>query len=243
VAGEFPGASLNKVLTEVKQAAPDVQVAIVLALSASAEGKDLVFMKVRSGELNARTLLDPKVEERMQMNISQKQRDEFEKLTSTLDAVDNERQVLIDQRLKAFKQVKLASISIDSGSNVFSRNCSACHRRISQVGTGIGPQLHGIAKRGDVALAEKILDPNRNISEAFRSYTIRLKDGKVLTGLLRREEGEVLVFADFAGKEFSVSKKDIVEQKASRFSVMPDNFGTTLSQDEFNALLAYLLSS
>ncbi|MEJ0054329.1 MAG: hypothetical protein WDN75_00955 [Bacteroidota bacterium] len=93
------------------------------------------------------------------------------------------------------------------------------------------------------SLAEKILDPNRNISEAFRSYTIKLKDGKVLTGLFRREEGAVIVFADFAGKEFSVPKKEIVEQKASRFSVMPDNFGTSLTQDEFNALLAYLLNS
>jgi putative heme-binding domain-containing protein len=243
VAGEYPGNSLNKVLSEVKHAPSDVQIAIVLALSASADGKDLVFKKVRSGELNARTLLDPKVEERLQMNISKKQRAEFVNLTANLDPIDNERQVLIDERLKAFKEVRLASLSLDSGSNVFSRNCSVCHRRISQVGTGIGPQLHGIGKRGEAALAEKILDPNRNISEAFRSYTIRLKDGTLLTGLLRREEGEVLVFADFAGKEFFVPKKNIVEQKASRFSVMPDNFGTTLSQDEFNALLAYLLSS
>ena len=70
--------------------------------------------------------------------------------------------------------------------------------------SGIGPQLHGIGKRGAEALAEKILDPNRNISEAFRNYTITLKDGKVTTGVYRREEGAVVIFGDLTGKEFSI---------------------------------------
>ena len=92
------------------------------------------------------------------------------------------------------------------------------------------------------ALAEKILDPNRNVSEAFRNYTITLKDGKVMSGLFRREEGEVIVFADISGKEFSVPKNNIAEQKISKYTLMPDHFGNVLSQEEFNTLLKYLLS-
>jgi putative heme-binding domain-containing protein len=243
VTGEFQGPALNKVLAQVKNAPSDLQIAVVTALSSSPEGRDIVFQQVRKGELASRTLLDPKVQERILMNISTKQQKEYESLTANLDPIDGERQALIEARLKAFKAVDVAAIPIDSGQNVFGRNCAICHRRVSSSGTGIGPQLHGIGSRGAESLAEKILDPNRNISEAFRSYTIKLKDGKVLTGLFRREEGAVIVFADFAGKEFSVPKKDIVEQKASKFSVMPDNFGTSLTQDEFNALLAYLLNS
>ena len=243
VAGEFQGAALNSVLSKVKNAPSDLQIAVVTALSSSAEGKNIVFQQVRKGDLQARTLLDPKVEERILLNISPKQQKELESLTANLDPIDNERQALIDERLKVFKATDPASILLDSGQAVFSRSCVICHRRVSSVGTGIGPQLHGIGSRGALALAEKILDPNRNISEAFRSYTLKMKDGKVLTGLFRREEGEVVVFADFTGKEFYVSKKDIVEQKASKFTVMPDNFGSTLTQDEFNALLAYLINS
>ncbi len=243
VAGEFQGPSLNKELSAVKNASPDLQIAIVTALSSSTAGKDIVFEQVRKGELSARTLLDPKVEERILLNVTPRQQKEYDVLTANIDPIDHERQALIDLRLKEFGNVDQSAIALDSGSAVFSRNCTACHRRISQVGTGIGPQLHGIGKRGSLSLAEKILDPNRNISEAFRSYTIKLKDGKLLTGLFRREEGAVIVFADFAGKEFSVPKSDISEQKPSRFTVMPDNFGKTLSQDEFNALMKYLLNS
>ncbi len=243
VAGEFPGPAMNKVLSQVRNAPSDLQIAIVTALSSTPEGKDIVFHQVREGKLASRVLLDPKVEERILLNISTGQQKEFRSLTANLDPIDNERQALIETRLVAFKATNPSTIALDSGSAVFSRSCSACHRRVSSVGTGIGPQLHGIGTRGALAIAEKILDPNRNISETFRSYTIKLKDGKVLTGLYRREEGAVIIFADFAGKEFSVSKKDILEQKPSKFTVMPDNFGSSLTQDEFNALLAYLLNS
>jgi putative heme-binding domain-containing protein len=242
VLGEFPGAAANKVLAEWK-VPPDLQNDVALALAASAEGKEIVFRQIRKGALGARTLMDPKVEERILLNSSPAQQREFADLTANLEPIDKERQVLIDVRLKEFRNFRASSIQLDSGQEVFSRNCVACHRRVNSTGIGIGPQLHGIGKRGADALAEKILDPNRNISEAFRSYTIKLKDGKVMTGLYRRDEGEVIVFADLTGKEFSVPKKKIKEQKPSRFTIMPDNFGTTLSQEEFNALLAYLLNS
>jgi putative heme-binding domain-containing protein len=111
----------------------------------------------------------------------------------------------------------------------------------NQGGT-IGPQLDGVGKWGPKALTEKILDPNRNVSESFRNYTITLKDGKIMSGLFRREEGEVIVFADLTGKEFAVPKNNIAEQKISKYTLMPDHFGEVLSQEEFNALLKYLLS-
>ena len=63
-----------------------------------------------------------------------------------------------------------------------------------------------------------------------------------MTGLYRRDEGGALVFADMSGKEFSVPKDEIAEQKASKYTLMPDTFGQTLSQEDFNALLSYLLS-
>lgn len=39
-----------------------------------------------------------------------------------------------------------------------------------------------------------------------------LKNGKTLNGLFRREEGEVLIFANPAGQEFSVSKAEVKDK-------------------------------
>lgn len=80
----------------------------------------------------------------------------------------------------------------------------------------IGPQLDGIGGWGSRALATKILDPNRNISESFRQYTIKLKSGEVKTGLLRHEGDKALVFADATGKEFVVARQNIDQIQASR---------------------------
>lgn len=187
-----------------------------------------------------RTLVDPRVEERIHINTSKQQQKEYDELTANISPVSEERQKLIDERLREFKKFKPTTIQLDSGQIVYGNNCGVCHRKTVQ--SGIGPQLHGIGKRGADAIAEKILDPNRNISEAFRNYTIKLKDGKVVTGLFRREQGAVVVFGDLTGKEFSIPKKDIVEQRASQYTIMPDHFGTTLSQHEFDLLLTYLLN-
>jgi putative heme-binding domain-containing protein len=238
--GDFSAPAVNRVLAKVTEAPPDLQSAIVMALAASPEGKNIIFRKVKSGELLPRTLLEPKVEERMMLNISPRQKQEYEAITSELEPISKERQILIDTRLISFNSSG-KPVSLDSGKMLFQQNCGACHSIGAEGGT-VGPQLDGVGKWGARALAEKILDPNRNVSESFRNYTLRLKDGKVLSGLFRREEGEVIVFADITGKEFSVPKNEIAEQKVSRYTLMPDHFGNTLSQHEFNALLSYLLS-
>jgi putative heme-binding domain-containing protein len=238
VMGEFPGTGTRKALASTTNLSPDLQADIVMALASSAEGRSVIFQKVKSGDIFARTLIEPKIEERILSNISVAQKAEYKKLIASLPPVSEEKDKLIKSRLVLFSQADTLKVA---GHGIFAQNCSPCHR-IGNEGGIIGPQLTGIGNWGSRALAEKILDPNRNISEAFRNYTITLKNGKVMSGLYRRDEGGALVFADMSGKEFSVPKEDIAEQKASRYTLMPDTFGQTLSQEDFNALLSYLLS-
>jgi putative heme-binding domain-containing protein len=241
VLGDFSGPAINTVLANVKDAPPDLQSSIVMALAASPEGKNIIFRKVKNGELLPRTLIQPQVEERIMLNISPRQKAEYKAITAKLEPINRERQALIATRILAFTTTPTETISVDSGKMVFKQNCAACHA-IGGEGGSIGPQLDGVGKWGFRALAEKIIDPNRNVSEAFRNYTITTKDGKVMSGLFRREEGEVIVFADITGKEFSVPKDNIAEQKPSKYTLMPDHFGQVLSQEEFNKLLKYLLT-
>ena len=238
---KVPGPAVNNVLAQVKNAPPDLQSAVAVTLASSAEGKKILFDKIRKGELQARILVDPRVEERMMLNMTPGEQKEFDNFTANLAEVNKERDALIEARLASFGTFKSSTIQVDSGQQIFNRYCNACHKRIDV--PSIGPQLTGMGAKGAAALAEKIIDPNRNISEAFRNYTIRMKNGKVLSGIFRREEGAVLVFADLSGKEFMVPKKDIAEKKISRFTIMPDSFGETISEKEFNLLLAYLLNS
>jgi putative heme-binding domain-containing protein len=244
ILGEFSGPVITGILSSVDNAPSDLQGDIVVALATTVEGKDIIFQKVMKGEWPARLLVEPKVEERILLNSSSKQQREYKQLIADLNPGNQEKDILIDARFTAYNlsskgaSSKEKLVLSEMGRKVFLQNCSGCHS-IGQEGGSIGPNLDGIGERGVKALTEKIVDPNRNISEAFRNYTIRLKDGKIMTGLYRRDEGEVMVFADMSAKEFVIAKMEIAERVASKYSIMPDNFGTVLSLEDFNALLHY----
>ena len=50
------------------------------------------------------------------------------------------------------------------------------------------------------------------------------------------------LLAEATGKEVSVPKQKVEEKKQSESSLMPDNFGDLLSHEDFNNLMAFLLS-
>jgi putative heme-binding domain-containing protein len=238
--GEFPGPVVNGLLAQLQTVPPDLQILMATALSGSKEGIDILFKKVGKGEIFPRTLIQPKIEERVLLNVSPKQKAEFEKLTAGLETVNKEKQALIASRITDFRQASPAPAAA-VGRTIFVRNCATCHS-IAEEGGSIGPQLDGVGKWGHVALIEKVLDPNRNVSESFRNYTIKLKDGKTLSGLYRREEGALMVFADITGKEFTVVKNDIEQRTASKYTLMPDQFSTIIAPEDFNSLIAYLVT-
>ena len=109
-------------------------------------------------------------------------------------------------------------------------------------GAAIGPQLDGIGGRGPDRLLEDILDPSRNVDRAFRLLVVTKRDGSVVSGLFRREEGAQLVLADLTGQEQRVAKADVQAKQETETSLMPPVFGETIPPAELNDLLAYLLS-
>ncbi len=77
---------------------------------------------------------------------------------------------------------------------------------------------------------------------AFQTTTLVLDSGKIVTGLPREERGETLVLIDEKGEEVLVPKSEIEEQVAGTLSLMPENVGSSLEQQDLFDLLAYLLT-
>lgn len=232
----YPGvvSLLNKSL---KDAPNGLQTAIASVFVNSAAGRTNLLQAVKVGTIPPRTLMDRRYNEQLLTNLTPAQRAEYNELTSGMESMLEERQKLIEARLARFDPKP----NVEIGKAVFINACSVCHQIEGQGGI-IGPQLDGIGNWGRRALAEKMLDPNRNISQAFKTYTLTLNDGKLLIGLFRRNEGELEVFANNSGQEFTVSKNDIKEKKVSQYTLMPDNFGESITEEDFDALLGYLLT-
>jgi putative heme-binding domain-containing protein len=222
----------------LQEASYKTQKEIALALTNTPLGIDKLLASAGEMQISPRLLFDRQVKERLQTSMSEKQKSEFEKVTAAVKPPDEEIQELINQRLANFDP---AEASLERGEQVFVQQCAPCHQ-IRDEGGSIGPQLDGIGSWGAQALTEKILDPNRNISKAFINYTIEMKNGNVRTGLFRREEGQLFVFANAAGQEFSVPKNEVAERKPVPYTLMPDHFGEVIPEDDYYALLAYLLN-
>jgi putative heme-binding domain-containing protein len=132
-------------------------------------------------------------------------------------------------------------VETDKGKAVFQKQCASCHQLAGQ-GARIGPQLDGVGIRGAERLLEDILDPSRNVDQAFRTTVLSLKDGKVVSGLLLREEGKTLVLADATGKEVRVDGDQVEERSASPLSPMPANLLDQVGKEDLAQLIGFLLA-
>jgi putative heme-binding domain-containing protein len=226
-------------LLQVLPAAPArLQTAIATGLAGNKPGAEKLLESVAAGKASARLLQERAVEVRLNQTQLPGLKARIEKLTRGLPPADQRIQDLLSRRRQGFLAAK-ADVTL--GAMVFEKSCANCHQ-IGNKGARIGPQLDGIGIRGLDRLLEDTLDPNRNVDQAFRTTLLALKNGQALSGLLLKEEGEVLVMADQQGKEVRVPKDLVEERSTSQLSPMPANFAEQIQEADFYHLVAYLLS-
>jgi putative heme-binding domain-containing protein len=232
----------KEALEELLRALPDapagLQNVIAAGLAGSQTGAEKLLAAVAVGKASARLLQERFVQVRLEASKVPDWKKRVDKLTEGLPKADQRLQDLFNRRREGFAKAKTDAAL---GAKVFEKNCANCHQ-IANKGSKIGPQLDGVGVRGVDRLLEDILDPNRNVDQAFRATTLVLKDGQTITGLLLKEEGEVLVLADDKGKEVRVPKKNVEEKSVSPLSPMPANLVDQIAEADFYHLLAYLLA-
>jgi putative heme-binding domain-containing protein len=237
LAGQNTSAAQAAVLAAAKSLPLTTQEKIALTLASAKFSAETLLAGLESGAISPRVLYRNSVNTRLKNSKPTDWEARLRKLTVRLPPPDDARNKLIADRRAAYSTAPGHS---DVGKLVFTKQCAACHK-IGNEGALIGPQLDGIGARGLERLCEDVLDPNRNVDRAFRTTLLTLKDGDIVSGLFRREEGEVIVLADSTGKELSIPKGTIMERHESDVSLMPENFGDLLSQEDFSNLMAFLL--
>ncbi|MFT5525962.1 MAG: putative heme-binding domain-containing protein, partial [Pirellulaceae bacterium] len=193
--------------TSLKTAPAGLQREIALALAGSTAGLDALLTTIAEGKASALLLQEQRIAERLTTLGNAKIKLRAAELTKSLPPVEAKTSGLIRQRLRGFAK---SDSSLERGLAVFKKNCAACHK-LRDVGVMMGPQLDGIGLRGAERLLEDLLDPNRNVDAAFRTVNISTANGKVISGLIRRKEGAILVLADSKGQEVRVPLSDIDE--------------------------------
>jgi putative heme-binding domain-containing protein len=225
-------------LVKVLPTAPArLQKSIAAALAGSREGAELLLAAIEQGKASARLLQERSVAVPLANSKLPGGKERIAKLTAGLPTADKKVQDLIASRRAGFDKARREA---GRGEKVFEKHCAACHQ-VNGKGARIGPQLDGVGLRGLDRLLEDVLDPNRNVDQAFRTTVLTLKKGQIVSGLLLREEGAVLVMADAQGKEVRVPAKEVEERSVSSMSPMPANFADLIPEPEFHDLMMFLL--
>jgi len=239
VLGQMNSPEAKAIIVEALRTAPTgLQTELALALASNREGAEALLDAVSEGKASARLLQQRKVKDHLTAAKPENLVERLQKLTANLTTANEERDKLIAERRAAFNPM---TTSVTKGAEAFKQFCVVCHTLDGQ-GALIGPQLDGVGGRGVERLMEDVLDPNRNVDRAFRTTLLEMNDGDVQSGLYRRDEGEMVIIAQSNGKEISVPRKDIKERRTSETSLMPDNFGDAIPKEDFNNLIAFLLS-
>lgn len=211
--------------------------AIAAGLASGPEGGELLLQAVAGGKASPRLLQDRAVSLRLLTARVPRAQERIEQLTKGLPPTDERIQELLHRQRDRFTA---AQPDAAAGAKLFTKHCAICHQ-VGGQGAKIGPQLDGIGQRGLERILEDVLDPSRNVDQAFRTTALALKNGQLLTGLVLREEGEIVVLADPQGKEVRVEKKQIEERNLSPLSPMPNNVLDQVGEADLVHLLAYLL--
>jgi len=221
------------------QTSPEgLALAIAAGLAESPQGGEALLATITAGKASARLLQETNVVDRLRGRKLKDFDARLTELTAKLPPADQRIKELIATRRETFAggQPDLAK-----GAAIFEKNCASCHR-IADKGAKIGPNLDGVGIRGVERLLEDVLDPSRNVDQAFRTTQVVTADGRSLSGLALREEGNILILADNQGKEVRIALDEIEERAISPLSVMPANVQDLVSEADFVHLLGFLLS-
>ncbi|MED5329678.1 MAG: PVC-type heme-binding CxxCH protein [Planctomycetota bacterium] len=119
-------------------------------------------------------------------------------------------------------------------------SCTSCHA-FSGRGGDVGPDLTGIREKYSMReFLFHIVEPSAAIAMGYEGWTLRLVDGRVLTGFLMAD-GETVVLKDSLGRRHVVPAEEIAERWVQQLSLMPDNLALGLSAQDLADLTSFLL--
>ncbi len=120
--------------------------------------------------------------------------------------------------------------------------CSKCHM-LEGRGRTIGPDLTMIGhSQTREHVLESILDPSKDIAPLFTMWSITLKSGQRVDGMLLHREGAANeIYVDSAGTEIRVLEKEVVDRKVRKESLMPMGLVQGMTDQELRDVVALLM--
>jgi putative heme-binding domain-containing protein len=120
--------------------------------------------------------------------------------------------------------------------------CLKCHA-VGTQGGKVGPELSSVGvKYPREELISSVLYPSAKISSGYEPVIIATTDGRVITGIVKSDQGGKIELDDVEAKRITINKDEVDERKPSNVSLMPNGLAEGISREDFADLIAYLES-
>jgi putative heme-binding domain-containing protein len=149
------------------------------------------------------------------------------------------------ERTKKYRDLltpaNLAKGDLAKGKMLYTATCGQCHKLFGE-GQNVGPDITG-SNRADLNyLLENVLDPNAVIGKAYQLNLFTMKDGRVMSGVIKEENTAAVKIAMMGGVEFTLPVADIAKREVSKLSTMPEGLFDALQPEMAVDLVRYLQS-
>jgi putative membrane-bound dehydrogenase-like protein len=151
----------------------------------------------------------------------------------------------LGERTKKYKTLltpaALAKGDLAKGKMLYTATCGQCHKLFGE-GQNVGPDITG-SNRADLNyLLENVLDPNAVIGKAYQLNLFTMKDGRVMSGVIKEANPAAVKIAMMGGVEFTLPQADIAKREVSKLSTMPEGLFDALQPEMVVDLVKYLQS-
>ena len=129
-------------------------------------------------------------------------------------------------------------INLSNGRVMFNRVCASCHKLYGEGGE-IGPDLTGSDRKNLHYILSNVIDPNAEIPNDYRTAIIRMKDNRVLIGVVRSREPKRITLVTPSEVIF-LPKRDVAKIDSQNYSIMPEGLIRVFKDQELRDLISYL---
>jgi putative membrane-bound dehydrogenase-like protein len=211
---------------------PAARRAILDGMLANAERTKLLLDAIEAGQIKP-SELDPLQAKRMLESRDGAIKQRAGKLFAAATPEDRV------QALADYQPVLAMQADAARGRAVFEKNCAACHK-IGDLGVNVAPDISDSRTKTAAQLLADIIQPNRAIDNNYLSYSVRLVDGTVASGILTTETATSVTLRQQGGKDLTVLRTEIDELRSSGVSLMPEGLERQIPQQDMADLLSFI---
>ena len=120
--------------------------------------------------------------------------------------------------------------------------CAKCHS-IDGTATKAGPDLYAVGdKFPRREIVQAILEPSAEIAIGYGTTIVETKSGEVHEGIVKQSSDKAIELMNANGQRVRIPGDDVLRQRGSAVSLMPEGLPAGLSREEFTDLVEYLVT-